>query len=123
MCIDEVNRMLRWRLSDEERTNENTSDDLLTDEERSQLDENFLRVHVQLDEFGCERNLVLLGEEQNDRRVLHDSRWNRRRFHQVSREDIHRRIRVERRGFTKKGLNRIGNLLVRTTTIASLKIG
>ena len=39
MCIDEVNRMLRWRLSDEERTNEeNTSDDdLLTDEERSEI--------------------------------------------------------------------------------------
>jgi len=49
MCIDEVNRMLRWRLSDEKRTTEEgggggeentfepTSDDLLTDEERSEI--------------------------------------------------------------------------------------
>ena len=46
MCIDEVNRMLRWRLSDEKRTTEEggeentfepSSDDLLTDEERSEI--------------------------------------------------------------------------------------
>ena len=113
MCIDEVNRMLRWRLSDEERTNENTSDDLLTDEERSQIRTKiFCGFTSNLTSSGVRETLCYLAKNKMIDVFCTTAGGIEEDFIKCLAKTYIGEFALKGADLRKKGLNRIGNLLV-----------
>ena len=113
MCIDEVNRMLRWRLSDEERTNDNTSDDLLTDEERSQIRTKiFCGFTSNLTSSGVRETLCYLAKNKMIDVFCTTAGGIEEDFIKCLAKTYIGEFALKGADLRKKGLNRIGNLLV-----------
>ena len=113
MCIDEVNRMLRWRLSDEERTKEETSDDLLTDEERSQIRTKiFCGFTSNLTSSGVRETLCYLAKNKMIDVFCTTAGGIEEDFIKCLAKTYIGDFALKGADLRKKGLNRIGNLLV-----------